>query len=295
MSSQKLPDPEHFGAVPSLRLVSDPDSPPEAPGGPIPTAPDAEAVLSFDGQQGEPRSAVVLCPPTRQDFPPPPDALDFLPAPRKRLTAFQRWPARNFLLPALLFGLACLFVSLLSWSNLGVSFAVSRNSVFSGDEPWRLITALFDHANLGHLGSNMIPLLFFGWMLHAYFGMWAFPLVPLMIGVASNLATVAFYPPHVRLLGASGMIYGMYSLWLVLFLRHDKETNLAKRTMRAVGFALILLLPSQYEPNVSYLAHANGFVGGLVSGAAIAPLLSVRDPSPRLKPTFQRVLLRRAG
>ena len=208
-----------------------------------------------------------------------PSPEDFLPAQRRMPSAFQRWPQRNFAKPAIALGIICLLVSLLGWSDWGQHFSVSGQEIYAGQEYWRLASALFAHADLGHLGSNLMPFLFFGWMLHSYFGWLAFPVVPLLVGVVSNFATVSIYSPAVNLLGASGMVYGMFALWLFLYLKFERNIPLSKKLVRAVGFSLILLLPTSYEQGTSYLAHASGFSAGLVASVMTSPFYQLRDPS----------------
>lgn len=210
---------------------------------------------------------------------PVPEPWEFLPSPRRAKGLFEKWPrASHALVPAFL-GFAFLGVSLVQWSGLGWNGAASGAAVYGRGEAWRLITALFAHGDLGHLGSNMLPFLFYGWMLQSYFGWKLFPLFAFVTGLVSNAVTVALYPSQVQLLGASGMIYGMVALWLVLYLRFDKQRKMPQRVARAVGFALMMLMPTTYEPQVSYLAHASGFAAGLTGGFIVAPFVTLRDPT----------------
>jgi membrane associated rhomboid family serine protease len=211
---------------------------------------------------------------------PVPEAWEFLPSPRKPLGAFSRWPLRKYAVMTLLLGAFISAVSLIQWAA-GLDLSASGHNVYAKGEVWRLVTALLVHGDLGHLGSNLLPFLFFGWMLQSYFGFWIFPVLALPIGIASNALTVALYDSRLHLLGASGMIYGMIALWLVLYLRFDVDRALPKRIARAVAFALLMLMPTTYDANVSHLAHASGFVAGLTGGFVVMPFVKVRDPSRR--------------
>lgn len=209
---------------------------------------------------------------------PVPEPWEFLPSPRKPLGAFAKWPGPRFARTTLLLGALIAFASMVQWAA-GLDLSASGAEVYGKGELWRLLSALVVHGDLAHLGSNMLPFLFFGWMLQSYFGFWVFPLLALPIGLASNAITVAIYSPQTHLLGASGMVYGMIALWLVLYLRFDQDRALPKRVARAVGFALLMLMPTTYEPGVSHLAHASGFVAGLTGGFIVMPFVIVRDPS----------------
>ena len=155
---------------------------------------------------------------------------------------------------------------------------LSGEALFSRHEYWRLATSLFTHADLLHIVSNALIFLAFGWMLKAYFGFIAFPILPLIIGMASNLMTIALYDPNIKLIGASGMAFGMVSLWLVLYIRHDTDHSVPVRILRAVGFALAMMFPSTFDPQVSYLAHATGFGMGLIAGMLLLPVMRLREP-----------------
>lgn len=131
---------------------------------------------------------------------------------------------------------------------------------------YRSLGSLFIHADLAHLGSNLLLFLPFGWLLGNYFGVKAFPLGALLMGVITNYLTVVIYAMQGRqssLVGCSGMVYGMVAQWIALYLRWDYRLSLSERSLRAIGAAMMLLIPSQYSPKTSYLAHGIGFAVGL--------------------------------
>ena len=155
---------------------------------------------------------------------------------------------------------------------------LSGESLFVRHQYWRLATSIITHADLIHLISNALIFLVFGWMIKAYFGFIAFPLVSFIIGLATNFLTVFMYEPNIRLIGASGMAYGMVSFWLVLYIKHDTDHTIPVRIIRAVRFAVVMMFPSTFDPHVSYLAHAIGFGIGLVAGILLIPVIPVREP-----------------
>ncbi len=189
----------------------------------------------------------------------------------------NRRPSFSSLYPALIISIIIVFFTRIPGSSsYGDLLYVSGETVYMNHEYWRLLTALFIHADALHLVSNLPLLLLFGMLLFEYFGFIGFPAVPLIIGAASNAFTICFYQSFARLLGASGMIYGMVSLWLVLYIYHDTDRSMMMRIFRATGFALIMLFPETYNPATSYLAHASGFVIGIISGFIILPFINVR-------------------
>jgi len=153
---------------------------------------------------------------------------------------------------------------------------VSRETVFLKHEYWRLLTAIFTHADIVHLLSNIPLFFFFGLFLYEYFGFILFPVLSLIIGVSANAVTIYFYPETVRLVGASGMVYGMVSLWLILYIYHDTDHTIPIRIFRSTGFTLIILFPTTYDPETSYMVHAAGFFIGILSALMVLPFVSVR-------------------
>ena len=60
----------------------------------------------------------------------------------------------------------------------------------------------------------------------------------------------------------------MAGFWLALYLVLERRSSLGKRLIRAVGFGVIVLVPTAFEPAVSYRTHLIGFVVGLVMAIA---------------------------
>lgn len=204
---------------------------------------------------------------------------DFEPEPPKPEGPLSRLPKAKHLRPGLILFIFFYIASVLhSDYKFGDNLWVSGETVFKDMEYWRLLTSIFAHADILHLLSNAMMFLIFGWLLRAYFGFLVFPIISLIVGVIGTLLTVAVYDPHIRLVGASGMNYGMAALWLVLFLRHDTDHYLPQRILRVAGFTLVVLLPSSYNPQTSYLAHAMGFLSGLGAGILILPFIKAREP-----------------
>ncbi|MBN2159984.1 MAG: rhomboid family intramembrane serine protease [Spirochaetes bacterium] len=209
-----------------------------------------------------------------------PDPEDFILEPRRPPGPLARFPSPRHVIPALaLFLLFYLATAVYNMYPEGDTLWLSGEALFTRHEYWRLLTSLFTHKDMRHLMANALIFIGFGWTLRAYFGLIAFPAASLAIGLITNLITIYFYPPGVRLIGASGMAYGMASLWLVFYIRHDTDHRVPVRIFRAAGFALIMLFPTTFNPQVSYLAHGVGFATGILLGLAILPLVSVRDPA----------------
>lgn len=191
----------------------------------------------------------------------------------------SRLPRARYARPAILCFVIFYLASLVySHHPLGDKLWASGEAVFGHGEYWRLVTSLLTHADIVHLLTNALFFLVFGWLLRAYFGILVFPVASFVIGVVTTLLTIALYEPHMQLVGASGMVYGMAALWLVFYLRYDTDHYPSMRILRAVGFVMIMLLPTTLHPTVSYLAHAIGFGIGIATGLLLLPAVRVHDP-----------------
>ncbi len=159
-----------------------------------------------------------------------------------------------------------------SWTHPDVNhLGATQRLVFEQGQIWRLMTTLWVHADIAHLLANCGLFIIFGLFLRNYFGLFAFPVLSLLGGMATGALALLTYGPETRLIGASGMVYFMAALWLFLFLRHADYLSWTHRVMRTIAFALVVLVPTQFEPQVSYRTHAIGFALGLFFGWLSAP------------------------
>ena len=152
------------------------------------------------------------------------------------------------------------------WNNIARAdlwMPASGDQVFTKHEYWRLWTSLFAHADGGHLVSNailFIPLCFF---LTGYFGPTLFPLTGLALGGVINVAALATMSPQTSLIGISGLVYWMGSVWLTLYLVIGTKESARRRLGKTLFIAAALFAPQTFEPNVSYIAHFMGFLFGI--------------------------------
>jgi len=164
------------------------------------------------------------------------------------------------------------FIALLSLIYWNAPTAVSYympaipEQVFVHHEYWRLLTAIFIHADVQHLLSNMFLFGIFAYLLYAYFGFFVYPLGSFALGAVVNYFSLLTYLPRVQLLGASGVVYLMAGIWLVLYFLIERRYTPIQRIIRCVGFSLVVLAPSTFNPLVSYRTHAIGFIVGMFFG-----------------------------
>jgi len=187
---------------------------------------------------------------------------------RVRETLLSRKPREWSLEITVLFLSMILGISLFAWRN-GAALLSTLAATSEGDlerrEYWRLLTAVAVHADVMHVFSNVIFLIFFTYLLFGYFGFWVFPALSLAMAGLTNYISLLTYPSEVSLLGASGLVYWMAGFWLSMYLLVERSVGLGKRVLRVVCLALLVLFPSTFQANVSYRSHAIGLGLGVVS------------------------------
>jgi rhomboid protease GluP len=140
-------------------------------------------------------------------------------------------------------------------------------------EWWRVTTALFLHANLLHLAMNGFALWLFGSAIEKSIGRWRFLAIFLVAGSWGNLlsAMMARYDVSV---GASGGIFGVIAAFAVAVYHLESPMYAPMRRRLLMLIALMVavdLTISGLEPQVDSLAHAGGFIAGLVLAAVLYP------------------------
>lgn len=172
--------------------------------------------------------------------------------------------ASSFLVTAalvvLLFGL-----SLYDWLS-PKDLSVSYDLAFSQHKYWKLWTAIFAHADMGHLLGNALLFVPFALLLTGYFNLTLFPLMGLLMGGVINALALTTMFPLTQLMGISGVVNWMGAVWLTLFFLVDKRTNWRRRFSVALFSSLVLFAPQEFKPDVSYVSHVIGFILGIGSG-----------------------------
>lgn len=163
-------------------------------------------------------------------------------------------------------------------------FGLVPDLILSGDQIYTFLTSMFLHADLIHLGGNMLFLYVFGDNVEDTFGHFRYLLFYLIAGIAASLLHIftAFYmgDPSIPTIGASGAIAGVLGAYFVLYPRSRILTLVFFFwiTIVAVPAVVFLGLWFVYQflyvtmvgagGGVAYWAHIGGFVTGIVFGVA---------------------------
>ncbi len=167
---------------------------------------------------------------------------------------------------------------------------------FSG-EWWRLLTNVFVHGGLLHIGFNMWCLWYLGQLCESLYGRWTYASVYLICGVGASLASAA-WNPYRPSVGASGAIFGLAGALIAGFKLGEFSVPRAalSGTLRSLGaFVVYNLIFGFALPGIDNTAHIGGLITGLIVGALIAVVAPYQDRPLRRIAVFLVMILALAG
>ncbi|GAA3175235.1 rhomboid family intramembrane serine protease [Streptomyces virens] len=130
-------------------------------------------------------------------------------------------------------------------------------------EWYRLVTSMFTHEEIWHIGFNMLSLWWLGGPLEQALGRARYLALYLISGLAGSALTYLLASGTTASLGASGAIFGLFGATAVLMrrLRYD---------MRPIIALLVINLIFTFGwSNIAWQAHIGGLVAGVVIGYAM--------------------------
>jgi rhomboid protease GluP len=151
-------------------------------------------------------------------------------------------------------------------------------------EAWRLVSSVFLHSGIAHLGFNMLSLYFLGSFTEEAFGRTRFFVLYLFSGVAGGLAYLYFGGFNQPAVGASGAIFGLLGGVLGYAMRRG-TFSWQNPLIRQLLILLALNLYLGFSiPNISNTAHLGGLAGGFAFGWLMAPTVYSRKKLRALSP-----------
>jgi rhomboid protease GluP len=129
-------------------------------------------------------------------------------------------------------------------------------------EPWRVLSAVFLHASLLHIGMNLLSMVNLARTLEVHFGSARFTLLYLLSGALGFCATVVWRGERALSVGASGAIFGLLGAFIgALIIRR----NPGWQKVFVSNLIMAFLLGYVFR-NVDNAAHLGGFASGLALG-----------------------------
>ncbi len=158
-------------------------------------------------------------------------------------------------------------------------------------EPWRLMSSMFMHAGIVHLGFNMLTLVQFGPICESFYGRKGMLIVYFFSGILGGMASLFFGAAVTVSVGASGAILGLQGAILCAVATKGRllQPGAARKIAMVMGLIVIMNLAlGLATPAIDNAAHLGGLIGGF-----FAALLLVEkfDHSQYRKHGTTRVML----
>lgn len=134
-------------------------------------------------------------------------------------------------------------------------------------EWWRLLTNCFLHIGIFHLLMNMYALMYIGLLLEPHLGKIRFLSAYLLAGLLASVTSLWWHDLTVSA-GASGAIFGMYGVFLVLLTTDLIEENSRKALLTSIAIFVGYNLITGLKGGIDNAAHIGGLISGLIIGYA---------------------------
>lgn len=177
-----------------------------------------------------------------------------------------------------------LFTKILIGINVAVFIAIQANASLAADlslvgaypappflltegvadgQYYRLVTSMFAHQEIWHIGFNMLSLWWLGGPLEAALGRARYLAVYFVSGLAGSALAYLLADPGTQTLGASGAIFGLFGATAVLMRRLNYDLR------PIIALLVINLIFTFGWSGISWQAHIGGLVAGVVTGYAM--------------------------
>ncbi len=148
------------------------------------------------------------------------------------------------------------------------------NPAIIAGEFWRLVTPVFVHAGIIHVGFNMYALWILGRQIETLFGHERFILVYFLGAFGGN--TLSFALSKNPSVGASTAIFALIGAQAVFIIKNRKFFGQnARQMLSQIGYILVLNFIISVVPGsaIDLWGHLGGFLAGTVFSVLGAPLL----------------------
>jgi membrane associated rhomboid family serine protease len=125
---------------------------------------------------------------------------------------------------------------------------------------YRLLTSMFVHEEIWHIGFNMLSLWWLGGPLEAALGRARYLALYFVSGLAGSALAYLLASPDTYTYGASGAIFGLFGATAVLM----RKLNYDLRPI--IALLVINLIFTFGWSSISWQAHIGGLVAGLITG-----------------------------
>jgi rhomboid protease GluP len=168
-------------------------------------------------------------------------------------------------------------------TDLAAFLGMKVNTAIEAGQIWRLITPVFLHGSILHLGFNMYALYAFGPSLERMYGHGRFLALYFLAGFAGNV--LSFLLSANPSLGASTAVFGLLAAEAVFLYQNRSVIRSAQRMLTNLITIAVINLLIGFAPgmNIDNLGHLGGLLGGAMFAFFGGPILAYEGyPQPVL-------------
>ena len=171
--------------------------------------------------------------------------------------------------PIVTYALIVLCVIMFIVSGFGYStealllFGANYGPLVKSGEIYRLITCMFLHGGIIHLGLNMYSLFVIGPRVEDFFGKWKFLLIYFISGISASLLSIGLNV-NVISVGASGAIFGLFGALLYFGYSYRGYIGALVRS-QIVPIVMYNLIMGFFIPGIDMWGHVGGLIGGIIA------------------------------
>lgn len=171
--------------------------------------------------------------------------------------------------PIVTYGLILICIIMFILSGMGydayklVKYGANFSGLVKNGEVYRLVSYMFLHAGILHIGLNMYSLYIVGPRVEDFFGKWKYLLIYLISGICGGLLSIGLTPNAISV-GASGAIFGLFGA-LIYFGYHYRGYIGAMIRSQIVPVVVYNLLMGLFIPGIDMWGHIGGLLGGILT------------------------------
>lgn len=134
----------------------------------------------------------------------------------------------------------------------------------SDGAPWQIVTSVFAHEAVWHIGFNMLALYFLGPQLESILGRARFLALYLLSGLTGSAAVMLLAGEQTSTLGASGAVYGLMGALLIVAMKIGADV---RSILGWIGINIAFTFLN--SGSISWQGHLGGLIGGVVVAAIL--------------------------
>ncbi|MEK6928609.1 MAG: rhomboid family intramembrane serine protease [Nanoarchaeota archaeon] len=203
----------------------------------------------------------------------------------KRESLIERLSATNWIILISVIAYILFILAYYANQNSISYFALKPKNILEGNYIWTLVTHIFVHGSFFHLFINMFALFSLGGLCEKIIGKKRYILFYLCAGIFAGILSVVmagyfghgfwervFGSPNVEMVGASGAIFGIAGLFMLLLPKIKFQIiflpffSLPAYIMVPLVLALTWIVALAANLPIGNVAHFGGFMAGMAYG-----------------------------